>query len=787
MRNLIFLFLPLFFLLVVPGYGQQVVGKIAGVVTDESGEPVPFANIFFKELLKGTLSKEDGSFLVKDFPVGTHRMQVSSQGYQAQEREVFVTGGKTIYLEIALKEQAIQLKDVMVAAKSKVEAAKEEPFTVAAIDAKAYHNLSSDINMVLEQAPGISIREEGGFGSGFDLNLNGLYGKQVKFFIDGIPLENLGNSLSLNNFPTNLVERIEVYKGVVPVQLGSDALGGAINIISRQTNQDYLDVSYSVGSFDTHRAALNGQFYNDSSGFTVKTSAFYNYSANNYKIQVRLPDPETGQYGQAQKVRRFHDAYRSQMVQLKAGWRQKAFADELFLGLTASGNHDDVQHAISLDRVFGEVYTKSQTIMPHLQYQKHNFLAPGFSLKAYVAYGLLRSAVTDTSSRQYNWLGEYVEKNNKDIGEFRWQKSRFSYHDNTAILNLSGEYQMDESQQLTFNYTQNYLRREGDDPLSPTKVPFEDPNTIDKKVAGLAYSLKLLEGKWRTTAFGKYYLYNAEAVEVNWDNQESKVVSSFQKPGYGLATTYYFSDKIQLKSSFEKTYRLPEGFEMFGDGLLVKNNPYLVPEMSFNGNLGLRVQQNWDKWQLRTESNLFVRDSKNWIRIEAQGIISQYVNVKDVRSSGVEGDISLHHSYLSLGANATYQHLINTTRFEKGRESYVYLDRIPNIPYFFGNIYSEFYMPRLFSDSDQLSFLWRAGYVHEYFLKWPSLGDPNNKHIIPGQFTQDVELSYAASGGTYNLSLACRNLTDALVYDHFRLQKPGRSFYLKLRYFIETN
>ena len=57
----------------------------------------------------------------------------------------------------------------------------------------------------------------------------------------------------------HLVEQIEVYKGVVPISLGADALGGAINVITPALDQDLLDISYTYGSFNTQTASVFAQ------------------------------------------------------------------------------------------------------------------------------------------------------------------------------------------------------------------------------------------------------------------------------------------------------------------------------------------------------------------------------------------------------------------------------------------------------------------------------------------------------------------------------------------------
>src|SRR5690606_20366444 len=112
----------------------------------------------------------------------------------------------------------------------KVQQINRQAFTVSAIDATKLHNTTLNLSDALDRVSGVRVRETGGLGSSMNLSLNGFSGNHVRFFIDGIPMDNMGSSFQINNMPVNIAERIEVYKGVVPIWLGSDALGGAINI-----------------------------------------------------------------------------------------------------------------------------------------------------------------------------------------------------------------------------------------------------------------------------------------------------------------------------------------------------------------------------------------------------------------------------------------------------------------------------------------------------------------------------------------------------------------------------
>ena len=86
------------------------------------------------------------------------------------------------------------------------------------------------------------------------------------------------------------------------------------------------------------------------------------------------------------------------------------------------------------------------------------------------------------------------------------------------------------------------------------------------------------------------------------------------------------------------------------------------------------------------------------------------------------------------------------------------------------------------SEKTDLFFNYYYRFTQEYFLSLSNLGDPGEKDIIPQQSSHSVELGYSLKNGKYNISVECRNLTDANLYDKYRLQKPGRAFYIKLRY-----
>ncbi|RZM19571.1 MAG: TonB-dependent receptor, partial [Pedobacter sp.] len=263
---------------------SQTVTVISGSVKDRN-EAIEGVSIILKGTNIGTTTDASGAFSLTRVKAGTYTIVVSSLGYIGESRRIAVTADIALKLAFDLKKDSKQLSNVSIAGKTKTRELKESGFNVNAIDARQYANTTSDLNQVLNRTTGIRIREEGGMGSNFNFSLNGLSGKAVKFFIDGIPTDVMGSTMSLNNIPVNLAEQIEVFKGVVPVGLGADALGGAVNVTTNQNVTNYLDASYSLGSWATGRAALTGQYKHTPSGFVMRASGFYNHSNNNYLMK----------------------------------------------------------------------------------------------------------------------------------------------------------------------------------------------------------------------------------------------------------------------------------------------------------------------------------------------------------------------------------------------------------------------------------------------------------------------------------------------------------------------
>ncbi len=770
--------------------GQEIV---QGVVLDQDSNPIPEASIRVVGLKNiGANSDFDGKFNIK-LPKGTYTLQTSFIGFKTELTSINVNTSQTAFIRVVLRESVEELKDVIVKSKTDARKTKEKAFEVEVIQTKELKNVSVDINSVLTTIPGVNVRQRGGLGSAFDFSLNGLSGKQVKFFIDGIPLENFGSSLSLNNFPATLIERAEIYKGVVPIYLGADALGGAVDIITNRRKNDFLDASYDFGSFNTHRATVNGQYYSKK-GWVFQLSSFYNYSDNNYTIDgIEVRDELGNDTGvRVDDVERFHDGYNSQMVNVKTGLMDQTFADRLLVGFTISANENEIQHPIDPQNPFGEVFTENDIISGSIEFEKNDLLKEKLKLKIYGSITQNSEKVVDTSSRKYDWFGNFIERGDQTLGEFEASKTLFEFKDNLHLINALATYSFNESHSVHFNYTKNYIRRKGEDPARSGRIAFQDPHIINKNIFGVSYDVKLLDSKWNTSLFAKGYILNSEGIIEDFftnieEDRFTRFENTFEELGYGFASTYKILENLQIKGSFERTFRIPEGYEVFGDGFLLKSNPELLPEKSYNANLGALFSTEIDNFKLQFDTNAFLRESENFIAIRSEGIFSRYYNTADARSTGVEGEVrTLFKDKFFLDVNATYQNIIDQNAGENSGVDFLKNQRIANIPYLFGNARMGGRFKNVIAVKDQFNISWSTYYVHEYPLTSFIEGNPENRDIIPEQISHNLQVGYSFDNGKYNLSLLARNITDAKIYDNFEIQQPGRAFYLKLRYYISN-
>lgn len=651
---------------------------------------------------------------------------------------------------------------------------------VTVIDAKKYYNRPATALGLINQSPGVRIRQDGGLGSKADLSINGISGRQVKYFINGIPADFLGAGNRLNIFPVNAIDRIEIYKGVVPIELGSDALGGAINIVTRQQLNNYTEATYSIGSFNTHKATVN-TWQNLNKGFFIQAGGFLNYSDNNYPITAAVPDrlgnPVT------QKVKRFHDRYRDHQFNIEAGVQKKQWADLFSINASYYGMDKDVQHNLVMTEPYGAITRSERTWNTGIRYVKQQLL-PRLNLSFYGNAGNVKEHFLDTSYNAYTWDGKVYERRIA-YGEIASSRTDLLFTSKNLVGRLQLDYTVDSSNKLSLAFTSTYFTRQGKDTIAETyygKDFYGHRVQMQKNTAGLAWQRHFSPRLVSTTAV-KYYWYYATGFTI--DNMVFNTAAS-RKQQFGISEALKFelNPHWLFKASYEYATRLPDEMEVFGDFSLVKANPSIQPEISNNVNLMAKHT----RAAFSASLNSFLRLTDQIIFLQASPRSSQYRNLLKALTAGVEAEASYQFTpSLSLWANGTFQHIINRSKKENtgNIDDRYYNRRLPNKPFLFANSELQWTRRNLFGRQHTLQCWYGINYVNWFYLYWSNDGRRDTKAVIRTQLVQQAGASYALHNNKMAISLEVHNLGNAKVYDNFNVQLPGRAFTLKARYFID--
>lgn len=789
MKKIRGLFLSFLLLLISISAFSQHKTMISGKVLSTEKTTVDFATVYLKGTNYGGTTNEEGIYHLQA-PAGEYTLVVSAIGYKTVEKPVKLMRGERTKMNVVISPQATELDEVVVVSNG-VTRLKRSAFNAVALDTKALQNSTQNLSEALAQAPGMKIRESGGVGSDMQLMMDGFTGKHIKIFIDGVPQEGVGSSFGLNNIPVNYAERIEVYKGVVPVGFGTDAIGGVINIITKKNrNKWFLDASYSYGSFNTHKSYVNfGQTFR--SGLTYEINVFQNYSDNNYYVDTPVKDFTTGAINKKkiEHVKRFHDTYHNEAVIGKIGFVDKKWADRLMFGFTYSHMYKDIQTGVRQEVVFGGKYRKGYSIMPSLDYRKRDFFVRGLDVVLTANYNKNMTNNVDTSSYEYNWRGEMRPL--RMPGEQSYQNTRSD--NNNWNGTLTANYRIGKAHTFTFNHVINAFRRSNQSLLNEDSEANAIPKETRKNISGLSYRLMPTE-HWNLSVFGKYYNQFIAGPVATSSAQDDyiRTTNSVSAMGYGAAGTYFILKSLQAKLSYEKAYRLPTNEEMFGDEDLETGDISLRPENSDNVNLNLSYNETFGKHSVYVEGGLIYRNTKDYIQRNISDLSggkygATYVNHGRVETKGY--NISVRYGFanwVSVGGNFTQMNVrdnVKTVTSGTNQESLTYGARMPNLPYQFANSDVTFYWRNLWKKGNTLSVTYDNLYMHSFPLYSEAVGS-ESEFVVPTQFSHNLTLSYGIQNGRYDISFECRNLTNEKLYDNFSLQKAGRAFYGKVRVYF---
>ena len=771
MLNKTFLLLLLFSLSI----SAQNTAELIGMVTDKvTHQPLIGADIYIKELNKGVSTDARGQYRLAHLPEGNYTVWFSFLGYQTFGKKISVKG--QMRSDVSLKEQAEEISGVTVSGKSIAHQKKEQSMPVTVIDMSNLRGTVSSVQDILLKTVGITLRSSGGVGSSSRISVRGLEGKRIGFFIDELPLGEQTDYIDINDIPIDMIDRIEIYKGVVPARFGGSSLGGAINIVIREYPDKYADLSYGYESYNTHKA--QGVFKRNlkQRGLVFGIGGGYTSSDNNYTFD--------SPFQEGLRITRNHDKYHKLIIggSFKA---KKWWFDEVELEPVFIKTYKEIQ---GIEYDIREAH--SQSLMTGLsnKLEKDNFLTEGLNLDMFNGLVLTKMNFIDKATRRYEWDGSSYPTPSRYGGEAGYNYPSDSDDKKLTFINKTNlEYILTERHSLNINSVFSMANGTPKDDLKTLslgkQVNFD--SQMRSWISGLTYDFRTLNDVFLNSLTVRHYMYTMHTqmaplfVPGKYDVDVSK--SDF---GVNNAMRYRFLPSLMGKLSAGYEVRIPSETELLGDGIAVIPSPDLLPERNLSANLGLLFDLTGKHpTNAQIEMNFFYMYLQDMIRYTAGLIGAQYQNFGEMRTLGVEFEAKADVlPSLYLYGNTTYQDLRDTRAYEP--ESTVpnptKNKRMPNIPYLMANAGLEFHRENLFGGTGQNTRLFAdVAFVEEYYYDFEMT--QLQKRRIPRSTTIDIGFEHSFLNNKIFLSGKVRNITNEKTLSEFNRPLMGINGGVKLR------
>lgn len=662
---------------------------------------------------------------------------------------------------------------------STVHQLKYAPQIVSLVGERQLQGTASSLNEVLNRVAGVTIRSTGGVGSPSRISVRGLEGKRMGLFVDEAAIGQFSNFVNLDDIPTDMIERVEIYKGIVPYRLGGDALGGAVNVVVKDYPPRYLDASYEYGSFNTHRFNSVFKRHDAKTGLEWGAGGLYVHSDNDYEMTLH----HQGDI----RVRRNHDAFTKAVAggSLKA---TKWWFDELKLEAIATLTRQELQ-GIELD--YQHAFNHARSILGSVTAKRQNFFVKGLDFDLSAAANVGNYGQVDTAHVVHGWDGTTRRSQSPYGGE----TMNFPSDSHNSTLNwvskLNMNYELSENHLVNLNVYGSGTALHPENAVMDRALGYRVgyDSRLNSITTGLSYDAFFFNRRLQTALTLKNFYINSRGqhLENYFLNQLKPIYIDRVEWGANFAVAYRPIQEWLFKAAVSSEVRIPSSEELIGNGYTIVPSPELKPERNNSLNLGVLYHKNLERGGMfEAELNVFASQLTDMIRFTPGMIPStaRYANFGAVNSRGIEGEVKGDFTpWLYAYVNATWQDLRDVRQFipETKVPNPSYEKRIPNVPYMMANCGLELHGRNWFGGQGQNTrILLDASYIHQYFYDFELSRFQDRK--IPTSLTCDAAIEHSFDNNRWTLTFKLRNLTNREVVSEFNRPLPGRNFSIKLRY-----
>jgi len=578
-------------------FGQGA-GAIFGIVSDaKTGERLPGVNIQIQRGSIGTTSDLEGNYRIINVPTGKYELSFSMMGYAPlRKKDVSAVNGIPTELNVKLTSNVLASPQIVVTSSRKAQDILESPFSVAAISQREIQS-KAVVNMIdiLSYESGVStikgqlnIRGTSGYTMGA--------GSRSLLLLDGIPmLGSAAGNVTWATIPTSEVDRVEIVKSGGSALYGSSAMGGVVNIITRNAPRDpETRISTKIGIYSHPR--VDEWKWRESRGLLYNTEISHSRSIGKHAAWIRVQ-------------KRRDDGF------MELNW-EEAFNISGKIKLNFGNAHSAAVFVNVLDDKSGLTSIWKSSANP--------FEAPEGSKKD----GTQGRKIVINGHHNYVYSPALVIKTK---GSAYWN----TWDGFGADPNYSNENRFYEEVQASKSWSDN---------LTTIFGVTSQQNGVEAQIFGEHNSSSLatfLLLEKRLSQFTVSMGSRWEAYKVDAKNQDQ--VFSPQ-----LALNWKPSSWLGLRISTGKGFRVPTVAEMFTSArrsiFTVEPNPDLISETSVNSEFGvtLLAGQMGSLDLLKLDAAIFHNRFENFIEpVPDSDAVIHFTNIADARIMGLEVGLGL--------------------------------------------------------------------------------------------------------------------------------------------------
>src|SRR5690554_4591583 len=246
---------------------DQTDANIFGHVLDKrTKEHLPYVTVKLQGTTIGITTDATGHYFLRNLPVGVFTIEVSMIGFTTAYRDVTIEAGKTLEVDFELLESARSLDEVVVSANRNETTRRTAPSLVSVLDMQTLDVTNSKtLSDGLKFQPGLRVENNCQNCGTTQVRINGMEGSYSQILIDSRPMIGaLAGVYGLEQIPANMIERIEVVRGGGSALFGANAIGGTINIITREPIRNSGEFSHTLSSINGTGSLENNTTFNAS-------------------------------------------------------------------------------------------------------------------------------------------------------------------------------------------------------------------------------------------------------------------------------------------------------------------------------------------------------------------------------------------------------------------------------------------------------------------------------------------------------------------------------------------